>query len=108
MVETTLHALLAPVVDGLGFDLEGIEVTTAGRRRKVSVIVDRDGGIDLDAVADVSKVVSDALDGSDALGDAPYVLEVSSPGVDRPLTERHRRPRRDDRHARRAVDGRIQ
>ncbi|MFM8773680.1 MAG: ribosome maturation factor RimP [Actinomycetota bacterium] len=94
MVETTLRALLAPVVDRLGLDLEDVEVSTAGRRRKVCVIVDRDGGVDLDAVADVSKAVSDALDASDALGNAPYVLEVSSPGVDRPLT--------DPRHWRRA------
>ena len=87
MVDTTLRALLAPVVEGLGLDLEDVEVTAAGRRRRVCVVVDRDGGIDLDAVADVSKSVSDVLDASDALGSAPYVLEVTSPGVDRPLTQ---------------------
>jgi ribosome maturation factor RimP len=70
-------------------------VTAAGRRSVVRVIVDRDGGVDLDAVADVSRTVSAALDDSDVMGSAPYVLEVSSPGVDRPLTE--------PRHWRRAV-----
>jgi ribosome maturation factor RimP len=78
---------LRPVVQGVGYDLEDVSVTAAGRRSLVRVIVDRDGGIDLDAVADVSRVVSDALDaGADAFA-GPYVLEVTSPGVDRPLTE---------------------
>lgn len=81
-----VQGLLEPVVAALGVDLEGVEVTAAGRRRRVCVVIDRDGGIDLDAVADVSKAVSDALDASDLLGDVAYVLEVTSPGVDRPLT----------------------
>jgi ribosome maturation factor RimP len=85
--EARVRELLAPVVADAGYDLEGVAVTTAGRRSVVRVVVDRDGGIDLDAVADLSRVVSDALDHSDVLGDAPYVLEVTSPGVDRPLTE---------------------
>ena len=84
-------ALLAPVVSSAGYDLEDLGVTAAGRRSVVRVVVDRDGGIDLDDVADVSRTVSDALDAldeaePDALG-ATYVLEVTSPGVDRPLTE---------------------
>lgn len=113
MVDTTLRALLAPVVEGLGLDLEDVEVTAAGRRRRVCVVVDRDGGIDLDAVADVSKAVSDVLDASDALGSAPYVLEVTSPGVDRPLTQpRHWRRARGRLVSCRlndgqAIDGRV-
>lgn len=106
MVDTTLRALLAPVVEGLGLDLEDVEVTAAGRRRRVCVVVDRDGGIDLDAVADVSKAVSDVLDASDALGSAPYVLEVTSPGVDRPLTQpRHWRRARGRLVSCRLTDG---
>ncbi len=106
MVDTTLRALLAPVVEGLGLDLEDVEVTAAGRRRRVCVVVDRDGGIDLDAVADVSKAVSDVLDASDALGSAPYVLEVTSPGVDRPLTQpRHWRRARGRLVSCRLADG---
>jgi len=85
-----LLQLLGPVVTGTGHDLEDLSVTPAGRRRIVRVLVDKDGGTSLDDVADVSRVVSDALDDIDArepalLGGA-YVLEVSSPGVDRPLT----------------------
>ena len=89
---------LHPVVTAAGYDLEDVSVTAAGRRSVVRVIVDRDGGIDLDAVADVSRAISESLDDSDVMGSAPYVLEVSSPGVDRPLTE--------PRHWRRAV-GRL-
>jgi ribosome maturation factor RimP len=61
-------------------------VTAAGRRSVLRVIVDRDGGVDLDAVAEISRAVSAALDATDELGGSPYVLEVTSPGVDRPLT----------------------
>ena len=84
--------LLAPVVQGAGLVLEGVSVTPAGKRRVVRVVVDlpedATAALDLDAVSDVSRAVSDALDSSDVMGGSPYVLEVSSPGVDRPLTER--------------------
>jgi ribosome maturation factor RimP len=82
-----LRELVEPVVTVAGYDLEEVTVTQAGRRSVVRVVVDRDGGVDLDAVAEVSRAVAEALDNTDALGDAPYVLEVTSPGVDRPLTE---------------------
>jgi ribosome maturation factor RimP len=79
--------LLEPVIAGAGFDLEDVLVTPAGRRRQVRVIVDADGGVSLDDVAVVSQEISAALDGSEAMGSGPYVLEVTSPGVDRPLTQ---------------------
>jgi len=90
--------VLSPVVTAAGFDLEDVAITAAGRRNVVKVVVDRDGGLDLDAVAEVARVVSAALDDSDATGESPYTLEVTSPGVDRPLTE--------PRHWRRAT-GRL-
>jgi ribosome maturation factor RimP len=96
--------LLGPVVAGAGYDLEDVAVSSAGRRSLVRVTVDADGGVDLDAVAEVSRLVSDALDADANAPGSPralanaYVLEVSSPGVDRPLTE--------PRHWRRAV-GRL-
>jgi ribosome maturation factor RimP len=87
-----VRALLEPVVDGTGLVLEDVTVTPAGRRRVLRVVVDlpedAEGGLDLDGVAEVSRAVSAALDETDVLGGAAYVLEVSSPGVDRPLTER--------------------
>jgi ribosome maturation factor RimP len=93
-----LTRLLEPVVHALGMDLEGIKVSAAGRRRLLRVVVDADGGVSLDAIALASRELSARLDGATEMGDLPYTLEVSSPGVDRPLTER--------RHWRRAV-GRL-
>jgi ribosome maturation factor RimP len=86
-----LAAVIEPVTRRAGFDLEQVRVSRLGRRHSVQVVVDRDGGVGLDAIADVSHEVSAALDAAEAAGDASvpgeYVLEVSSPGVDRPLTE---------------------
>jgi ribosome maturation factor RimP len=82
-----LVELLGPVVAAEGFDLEDVTVTPAGKRRLVRVVVDGDDGVSLDDVADVSLSVSKELDRTDVLGTGPYVLEVTSPGVDRPLTE---------------------
>ena len=82
-----VRALLAPVVEGTGAELEDVELRTVGRRLVLRVLVDTATGISLDEVAAASQAVSDALDSSDVLGDEPYTLEVSSPGIDRPLTE---------------------
>lgn len=86
-----LTQLLGPVVEATGHDLEDLTVTPAGRRRVVRALVDKDGGASLDDIADVSRALSEALDDIDAREPAllagAYVLEVSSPGVDRPLTE---------------------
>lgn len=85
-VADRVERTLTPVVAAEGFDLEAVEVQPAGRRRLVRVLVDRDGGVTLDHIAALTGVLSQALDDSDAMGDQPYTLEVSSPGVDRPLT----------------------
>jgi len=94
----TLSSALDPIARTAGFDLESVEIVPAGRRRLLRVVVDRDGGVDLDAVAVASREFSAALDATDVMGPAPYVLEVTSPGVDRPLTL--------PRHWRRAI-GRL-
>lgn len=82
-----LEAVLRPVVAGAGMDLESVQVSRAGRRLVVRIIVDSDNGVTLDDAADVSRAVSEQLDVTDIMGEHPYTLEVSSPGVDRPLTE---------------------
>jgi ribosome maturation factor RimP len=83
-----LAGWIEPVVGSAGYDLEELVVTPAGRRSVVRVVVDRDQGVTLDDIAEVSKAVSEVLDANDdGMGRAPYVLEVTSPGVDRPLTE---------------------
>lgn len=93
-----LEELVRPAVAGSGLDLETLSVQPAGRRRVVRVVVDRDGGVTSDELARASQQVSQVLDDADAMGSAAYTLEVSSPGVDRPLTE--------PRHWRRAT-GRL-
>jgi ribosome maturation factor RimP len=102
-------ALLGPVTAGAGLVLEGVTITPAGRRRVVRVVVDlpddETGSVDLDQVAEVSRAVSDALDSSDVLGGRAYVLEVSSPGVDRPLTARRHWSRARGRLVRTTADG---
>jgi ribosome maturation factor RimP len=82
-----LLQVLDPAVTATGFDLEDVTVSPAGKRRVVRVVVDRDGGVDLDDVAAVARAVSDLLDADPDLIDGAYVLEVTSPGVDRPLTQ---------------------
>ena len=82
-----LAGLIQPVVVAAGMDLESVRMTIAGKRRKLSIIVDSDHGVSLDETADVSREISAVLDASNALGESAYTLEVSSPGVDRPLTE---------------------
>ena len=93
-----LAELIEPVVAASGMDLEAVRMSVAGRRRLLRIVVDSDHGVNLDDAADVSREVSAVLDSSNALGEVPYTLEVSSPGVDRPLTE--------PRHWRRAA-GRL-
>ena len=70
----------------LGLDIEAVEITPAGKRRVLRVAVDKDGGVTLDDVADATREVSRVLDDSDVMGEQPYTLEVTSRGVDRPLT----------------------
>ena len=77
---------LTPPLLQIGLDLEGVEVTPAGRRRVLKVAVDKDGGVTLDDVAEATKEVSRLLDDSDVMGEQAYTLEVTSPGIDRPLT----------------------
>jgi ribosome maturation factor RimP len=82
-----IASLLEPTVAAMGMDLENVRITSAGRRRLLRIIIDADGGVSLDDIALVSQELSAALDRAAAMGEAPYTLEVSSPGVDRPLTE---------------------
>jgi ribosome maturation factor RimP len=83
-------SVIGPVVSAAGYDLEGVSLSRAGRRHVVRVLVDTDGGISLDDVAVVSRAISNALDAAEEAGGevlaGEYQLEVSSPGVDRPLT----------------------
>ncbi|OLR94677.1 ribosome maturation factor RimP [Actinokineospora bangkokensis] len=110
-----MRPVVADAVGAAGFELEELEVSTAGKRRLVRVVIDgadgtdgadsadgaartagRAGGrIDLDEVAEVSRALAAVLDEHDAVLGGPYTLEVTSPGTDRPLTKpRHWRRNR--------------
>ena len=97
--DATRDRIEAELVDPLrvlGLDVEAVEVTPAGKRRVLRVAVDKDGGVTLDDVADATREVSRVLDDSDVMGEQPYTLEVTSRGVDRPLTlPRHWRRNND-------------
>lgn len=97
-----LWTRLADPLGELGMDLEDVTVQRAGRREVVRVVVDRDGGVDLDGIAEASRVISALLDAEPVAAQfaGAYVLEVTSPGVDRPLTQ--------PRHWRRAVGRLVQ
>ena len=99
---TRVRAAIEPALAGAGFDVEDVAVRAAGKRQLVQVVVDKDGGLTLDDVADATRVVSAALDEADPFQGA-YVLEVTSPGVDRPLTH----PRHWRRNVGRLVDVRL-
>jgi ribosome maturation factor RimP len=98
--EGTIADVIRPVVAAADMDLESVRVSAAGRRRLLRVVVDSDRGVSLDDAAAISRQLSAALDTVAVMGDFPYTLEVSSPGVDRPLT--------DPRHWRRAVGRLVQ
>ena len=73
-------------IGSLGLDLEAVDLSNAGKRRVLRVAIDKDGGVTMDDIADATREVSRVLDETDAMGQQAYTLEVSSPGVDRPLT----------------------
>jgi ribosome maturation factor RimP len=97
-----IQAALKPVLTAAGVDLEDLSITHAGRTTVLHVVIDADGGVDLDTIANVSRDVSKILDAEDMVDALPdgYLLEVGSPGIDRPLTE--------ERHWRRAASRRVE
>lgn len=90
MSESELTALLGPLLAERELELDKLDVVTAGKRRLLKVTVDGDGprgrGPSSDQIADLTRALSRALDESDAMGEAAYTLEVSTPGISRPLT----------------------
>ena len=82
--QTAVRAAAEPVLSSLGMELVDVEIVGSGRARTLRLTIDREGGIDLDALAEANGPVSEALDSVDAMS-GPYTLELSSPGVERPL-----------------------
>lgn len=82
-----ISEVVTPAVSDLGFYLEDVHVATPGSHRIVTCIVDGDASLNLDQVTTVSRVISELLDEAAFMGETPFTLEVTSPGVDRPLTQ---------------------
>jgi ribosome maturation factor RimP len=92
------ETLVRPVIEGAGLELVDVSFDRAGSRKILRIVVDREGGVDLDTISQLSEKVSRRLD-LEGYEPGPYALEVSSPGLERPL----RRPR----DFRRAVGERV-
>jgi ribosome maturation factor RimP len=81
-----ISELVTPAVSDAGFYLEDVHIATPGSHRIVTCIVDGDSSLNLDQVTSVSRIISELLDEAAFMGETPFTLEVTSPGVDRPLT----------------------
>ena len=99
MGERDVEALVAPVVEAAGLEVWEISFGREQGRRILRVTVDRDGGVDLDTIAELSERLSRRLDLEGFAGDSAYLLEVSSPGLERPL--------RSPRHFERSVGQQV-
>jgi ribosome maturation factor RimP len=86
MPNSPLHGVLEPIVTAAGFELDALDVRVVGRRHTIKLVVDSEAGVDLDDIADVSRAAAVELDRHEHLISGSYTLEVTSPGVDRPLT----------------------
>lgn len=84
----SLTSLLTPAVENAGFFLEEVLISNPGNHRTVTCVVDGLKPLNLDEVTLVSRLISELLDESTIIGDDAFTLEVTSPGVDRPLTQR--------------------
>jgi ribosome maturation factor RimP len=82
-----ISAVITPALSNLGFYLEDLTITSAGRRSMITVIVDGDTHLSLDQVTVATKAISELVENIQSLGQTPFTLEVTSPGLDRPLTK---------------------
>lgn len=78
--------LISPALQQAGYFLEDVNLVTPGQHRIVTVIVDGESALNLDQVTVASKLVSELMDEASFMGETPFTLEVTSPGIDRPLT----------------------
>ena len=83
----SIAELIEPAVTAQGFYLEEVQLVSPGKHRIVTCIVDGEISLNLDQVTAVSRAISELLDEAPIMGDTPFTLEVTSPGVDRPLTK---------------------
>ena len=82
-----ISAAITPALEALGFYLEDVTIISAGRRSMLTVIVDGDTHLSLDQVTSATKAIGELVESIQSLGETPFTLEVTSPGLDRPLTK---------------------
>jgi ribosome maturation factor RimP len=78
--------LISPAVSEAGFFLEEVQIASPGSHRIITCVVDGQTPLNLDQVTVASRLISELLDTAEFMGDTAFTLEVTSPGVDRPLT----------------------
>lgn len=106
-----IEEIVAPALADLHLDVEDVKVVRAGAKSQLTIAVDGDNRPDLDVLEAVTQEVSNALDAAErageiSFGNQPYTLEVSTPGIDAPLTQpRHWRRNRGRLVSARLVDG---
>ena len=82
-----ISAAITPALEALGFYLEDVTIISAGRRSMLTIIVDGDTHLSLDQVTSATKAIGEIVESVQSLGETPFTLEVTSPGLDRPLTK---------------------
>ncbi|CAB4955974.1 MAG: hypothetical protein F2853_03720 [Actinobacteria bacterium] len=83
----TISAAIRPIIEASGNYLEELTITSAGKVKILTVIVDSDTHLNLDQITAVTKEISEVVEGLSEIGDGAFTLEVTSPGIDRPLTK---------------------
>ncbi len=82
-----MSAAIRPIIEASGNYLEELTITSAGKVKILTVIVDSDSHLNLDQITAVTKEISEVIETLEELGDSAFTLEVTSPGIDRPLTK---------------------
>jgi len=85
-VRDRIAEAITPTIEASGAFLEDVTLVRAGKKSLLTVIVDNEVGLNLDQVTEVSRNISDLVEALPEMGSTPFTLEVTSPGIDRPLT----------------------
>lgn len=84
--QADIASIIIPIIESNGKYLEEVKIANLGKKKLITVIVDSDTHLNLDQVTEVTRLISEAIENIPALGNTPFTLEVTSPGIDRPLT----------------------
>ena len=85
-IQADIAQVISPIIESNGNYLEEVKVANLGKKKLITVIIDSDTHLNLDQVTAVTRSISDAIENLASLGTTPFTLEVTSPGIDRPLT----------------------